>query len=139
MKREDEIINAAIEYGNSTHSYKSGKLNETNFCESSYCVGFMEGCEWADKHPSSKALANELYRLGYTVNLNGEVIPKHQEDEHILNYINDKKQEFIENAYDWLLMNMYDYYDGESEFAIAGGLIKRDEFLENFKQAMKEE
>ena len=50
----------------------------------------------------------------------------------------EEKKRWIEKAMEYLIFNTHDYYDGDGEFAVCNWL-KRDEFIENFKQAMNEE
>lgn len=49
-----------------------------------------------------------------------------------------KEQQMIEKAVEWLKNNIHDYYNGDSEFAVCNWLTE-DEFINNFKKAMKGE
>lgn len=48
-----------------------------------------------------------------------------------------KEQQMIEKACEWLENNMHDYFDGNSEFAVAIDFITCDKFVEKFKKAME--
>lgn len=49
-----------------------------------------------------------------------------------------KMQEyFIDKAVEWVENNLYDHYDGNDEFGVCSGFVKSEEFIENFKKAMK--
>jgi len=46
---------------------------------------------------------------------------------------------FIEKALDYIENNIYDHYDGDHEYGICGGYVKKEEFINNFKDHMKGE
>ena len=46
---------------------------------------------------------------------------------------------FIEKALDYIENNIYDHYDGDNEYGICGGYVKKEEFIKNFKDYMKGE
>ena len=50
-----------------------------------------------------------------------------------------KKDAFIEKALDYIENNIYDHYDGDNEYGICGGYVKKEEFIKNFKKYMKGE
>lgn len=43
----------------------------------------------------------------------------------------------IEKALDYIENNIYDHYDGDNEYGICGGYVKKEEFIKNFKNYMK--
>lgn len=43
----------------------------------------------------------------------------------------------IEKALDYIENNIYDHYDGDNEYGICGGYVKKEEFIKNFKDYMK--
>lgn len=45
----------------------------------------------------------------------------------------------IEKALDYIENNIYDHYDGDNEYGICGGYVKKEEFIKNFKNYMKGE
>ena len=50
-----------------------------------------------------------------------------------------KKDAFIEKALDYIENNIYDHYDGDNEYGICGGYVKKEGFIKNFKKYMKGE
>ena len=40
---------------------------------------------------------------------------------------------------DYIENNIYDHYDGDNEYGICGGYVKKEEFIKNFKDYMKGE
>lgn len=46
---------------------------------------------------------------------------------------------FIEKALDYIENNIYDHYDGDNEYGVCGGYVKKEEFIKNFKNHMKGE
>ena len=44
---------------------------------------------------------------------------------------------FIEKALDYIENNIYDHYDGDNEYGVCGGFVKKEEFIKNFKNFMK--
>lgn len=64
---------------------------------------------WADNNPSQKALAKELYRLGYTITLNGDIIPRAEEEKAMKSYIEYQKSQVIEKAVEWVKENYADF------------------------------
>jgi hypothetical protein len=52
--------------------------------------------------------------------------------------IDKPKKVSIQKACKWLIENMHDYFNGDSEFAVTNDFITCDEFIENFKKAMEE-
>ena len=44
---------------------------------------------------------------------------------------------FIEKALDYIENNIYDHYDGDNEYGICDGYVKKEEFIKNFKDYMK--
>ena len=66
---------------------------------------------------------------------NHRIAEEYCDDE--IELIDKPKMVSIQKVCEWLIENMDNYYDGDSEFAIASGFIKRDEFIENFIKAME--
>lgn len=50
----------------------------------------------------------------------------------------NKYEKAIREASNWLENNMHDWFDGDSEFAVASDFIKIDKFIENFIEHMKQ-
>lgn len=50
-----------------------------------------------------------------------------------------RKDVLIEKALDYIENNIYDHYDGDNEYGICGGYVKKEEFIKNFKDYMKGE
>lgn len=46
---------------------------------------------------------------------------------------------FIEKVLDYIENNIYDYYDGDHEYGVCGGFVKKEEFIKNIKDYMKGE
>jgi hypothetical protein len=131
MLRISEIILKSIDYGKKTHSdYDDGKYDLYDLEQA-----FEEGAKWADDNPSPKSLAKELHRLGYTITLNGDIIPRAEEEEAIKRYIEYQKSQFIKKACEWLEKHVrdYKYYDSD----LADGNIDVDDLIYGFKKAME--
>ena len=45
--------------------------------------------------------------------------------------------DLIERALDYIENNIYDHYDGDNEYGICGGYVKKEEFIKNFKNYIK--
>lgn len=84
-----------------------------------------------------KEKAEELYPTDFNYLSSGVINVPVKEREAFVKGAEWKEQRVIEKAVEYLIFNTHDYYDGDSEFAVCNWL-KRDEFIENFKQAMKE-
>lgn len=77
-----------------------------------------------------------LYPTIYSrLDKNNKIAEEYYDDE--IELIDKPKKVSINKVCEWLIENMYDYYDGDIEFAIASGFVKRDEFIENFIKAME--
>ena len=50
-----------------------------------------------------------------------------------------RKDVLIEKALDYIENNIYDHYDGDNEYGICGGYVKKEEFIKNFKNYIKGE
>lgn len=50
-----------------------------------------------------------------------------------------RKDVLIKKALDYIENNIYDHYDGDNEYGICGGYVKKEEFIKNFKDYMKGE
>lgn len=109
MTREEEIINSAKEHGKQTFFCDLVKSASSKGVNSAYGLGFIEGAVWADNNPSQKALAKELYRLGYTITLNGDIIPRAEEEKAMKSYIEYQKSQVIEKAVEWVKENYADF------------------------------
>lgn len=127
MTREDEIINSAKEHGKQTFFCDLVKSASSNGVNSAYGLGFIEGAVWADNNPSQEALAKELYRLGYTITLNGDIIPRAEEEKAINSYIEYQKSQVIDKACEWL----------EPVFKDLAGYNCSGDLIEDFKKAME--
>ncbi len=44
---------------------------------------------------------------------------------------------FIEKALDYIENNIYDHYDGDHEYGVCGGFVKKEEFIDGFKNFMR--
>ena len=44
----------------------------------------------------------------------------------------------LEKACEWLENNMFDYFDGGNEFAVCDCFLTKENFIEQFKNAMEE-
>jgi len=44
---------------------------------------------------------------------------------------------FMEKALDYIENNIYDHYDGDNEYGVCGGFVKKEEFIDGFKNFMK--
>ena len=98
--------------------------------------GFIDGAQWADEHPSEKAINKRLYELGYGMSLNGDIITRQQVSESMERYVKYKKKQLIDKAVEWLSSHFYDakyqYRDDE------GGWTDIDAIIEDFRKAMEE-
>ena len=45
----------------------------------------------------------------------------------------------IEKVLDYIDNNIYDHYDGDNEYGICGGYVKKEEFIKNLKDYMEGE
>ena len=45
----------------------------------------------------------------------------------------------IEKVLDYIENNIYDHYDGDNEYGICGGYVKKEEFIKNLKDYMEGE
>lgn len=43
----------------------------------------------------------------------------------------------IEKVLDYIENNIYDHYDGDNEYGICGGYVKKEEFIKNLKDYIK--
>lgn len=134
MTREEEIINAAKEHGKQTFFCDLVKSASSKGVNSAYGLGFIEGAVWADSNPSQQALAKELYRLGYTITLNGDIIPRAEEEKAMKSYIEYQKSQVIDKACEWLEENINKYLYINTDW----NTPQLDyEFLKKFKKAME--
>lgn len=80
MNREEEIIQAAKEYTKNYDCF-DGDIDDIE-------IGFMEGAEWADKHPSFPLIVNiwNLATKTAIAQLNGEM-PYFKSENEIKEYI----------------------------------------------------
>ena len=46
---------------------------------------------------------------------------------------------FIEKVLDYIENNIYNHYDGDHEYGICSGYVKKEEFIEDFKKYLKGE
>jgi len=44
---------------------------------------------------------------------------------------------FMEKALDYIENNIYDHYDGDNEYGVCGGFVKKEEFIDGFRNFMK--
>lgn len=140
MTREEEIINAAKEHGKQTFFCDLVKSASSKGVNSAYGLGFIEGAVWADNNPSQKALAKEMYRLGYTITLNGDIIPRAEEEKAMKSYIEYQKSQVIDKACEWLEKNIRNYINWEyNEFHQCveyDGGIDIEKMISDFKKVM---
>lgn len=138
MTREEEIINSAKEHGKQTFFCDLVKSASSKGVNSAYGLGFIEGAVWADNNPSQKALAKELYRLGYTITLNGDIIPRAEEEKAMKSYIEYQKSQVIEKAVEWLIDNFAtSEVDDYNQTTVKTWFVDTDEMIEDFKKAME--
>lgn len=83
MNREEEIIQAAKEYTKNYDCF-DGDIDDIE-------IGFMEGAEWVDKHPSFPLIVNiwNLATKTAIAQLNGEM-PYFKSENEIKELINKK-------------------------------------------------
>jgi len=78
-----------------------------------------------------------LYPTVYSrLDKNGKIAEEYYDDE--IELIDKPKKVSIDKVCEWLIENMHDYFDGNSEFAVAIDFITCDKFVEKFKKAMEE-
>ena len=118
MTRQDEIRQAAF-------AKEIGALARETF---------QMGAEWADEHPSEKAINKRLYELGYGMSLNGDIVTRQQVSESMERYVKYKKKQLIDKACEWLKNYRQDTPDGTGY--ISG--IVNDRTIEDFRKAMEE-
>ena len=91
MKREEEKAKAAVQY--------SGGINDKYY-------NFLEGCSWADSHPSEASIAKYLYeKKGYPISFNGN-IPSFEETmkvamKDIKQYDDYKRKQWMDSHPQW--------------------------------------
>jgi len=137
MKREEIIKKQAEDYADK-HGFRVPYDGSNNFYDETdvkaSLEGFIEGAKWADNNPSQQALAKELYRLGYTTTLNGDIIPRDEEEKAMKSYIEYQKSQVIEKACEWLKENIHKY----REYDESGFYHEKSKFLfKDFKKAME--
>lgn len=139
MTREEQIREASIDYQMSTSPRVIGgdafaelarKMNVN--------PSFIAGAIWSDNNPSPKALAKELYRLGYTITLNGDIVPRAEEEKATKSYIEYQISQVIEKACEWLKNNTVTVINDVCTYTASSYDISKKEFIEQFKKAMKE-
>lgn len=86
-QREEEIIKEANEYCN------GNKGSDTRVR-----TAFLMGANYADEHPSQENIKNELIKLGYGFDLNGNIPTKEQQEEHLKQYLKYQKEKLIDKA-----------------------------------------
>ena len=106
---------------------------------------FGIGIHYSDPKRYAKDVAEtaiNLYKEEFDMSLE-RLLSAEKEYDHsyyvIRAKIEEVNQTLIERACDWIEKNMHDYYDGVDEFAVCNEFLKTDEFIENFKKAMKGE
>lgn len=78
-----------------------------------------------------------LYPTVYSrLDKNNKIAEEYYDDE--IELIDKPKKVSINKVCEWLIENMHDYFNGDSEFAVTNDFITCDEFIENFKKAMEE-
>lgn len=85
--REEEIIKEASEYCNGSRG-----------SDARVRTAFLMGANYADEHPSQENIKNELIKLGYGFDLNGNIPTKEQQEEHLKQYIKYQKEKLIVKA-----------------------------------------
>lgn len=86
-QREEEIIKEANEY-----------CNGNKGSDARVRTAFLMGANYADEHPSQENIKNELIKLGYGFDLNGNIPTKEQQEEHLKQYIKYQKEKLIVKA-----------------------------------------
>ena len=77
-----------------------------------------------------------LYPTVYSrLDENHRIAEEYCDDE--IELIDKPKMVSINKVCEWLIENMHDYFNGDSEFAVTNDFITCDEFIENFKKAME--
>lgn len=133
-KRNKEIVCVAKNHETQTGFCDLVKSPLSKGVNSAYGLGFIEGAVWADNKPSQQALAKELYRLGYTITLNGDIIPRAEEEKAMKSYIEYQKSQVIDKACEWLEENINKYLYINTDW----NTPQLDyEFLKKFKKAME--
>lgn len=138
--REEQIRQASIDYQISTNPRAIGGDAFADFArEMNVNPSFIAGAIWSDNNPSPKALAEELYRLGYTTTLNGDIISRAEEEKAMKSYIEYQISRVIENACEWLNDNTVSVVDDVCTHTASCHDIGKEEFIERFKKAMEEQ
>lgn len=87
--------------------------------------------------------APEKIKIGkHNITSDGDVVfgwvtnePDCEAMQHDIEYI--RTDAFIEKALEYIENNIYNHYDGDNEYGVCGGFIKKEEFIDGFKNFMK--
>lgn len=140
MTRDEEIREASIDYQISTNPRAIGGDAFADFArEMNVNPGFVAGANWSDNNPSQKALAKELYRLGYTMTLNGDIISRAEEEKATKSYIEYRISRVIENACEWLedMACYYAHWEYNGDTYEREVVLDEEELIKDFKKAME--
>lgn len=72
--------------------------------------------KWCDEHPSQENIKNELIKLGYGFDLNGNIITKEQENEMLKRYCEYQKEKLIVKACE-TIKEILDFYKSLTYFS----------------------
>lgn len=127
--REEEIIKEANEYCNGNRG-----------SDARVRTAFLMGANYADEHPSQENIKNELIKLGYGFDLNGNIPTKEQREEHLKQYIKYQKEKLIVKAVDFLKQDLFseELVDREETYVCSATASTIDEFIDNFKEYMED-
>lgn len=93
-------------------------------------TNFIQGAEWSDNNPDKRNVytKDELRKMGFGFDLNGNIVTPKEEEEMIKEYIVYKKKQWLDKACEWLK---------EQEEMI--GISFQEDFIIRFREAMKGE
>lgn len=112
MKREEEIIDAGIEY---TMSHNPVCIGGGAFAdemrEFNRSAAFEAGAKWADEHPNRNSVytKQELRDMGFGFDLNGNIVTLDEMEEMAKRGHEYRKSRLIKKAVDWLSENAGHY------------------------------
>lgn len=133
MTREEQIQQAEINYSDDTIFDGCDYIGQVAKQEA-----FIAGAKWADEHPDSNRTytKQQLIDMGFAFTTNGDIVTPEQSNEDLKKYLQYKKRKFIEEAYDWLVMNASDY--AISTTCDDDDCVVSLDMVEDFRKAMEE-
>lgn len=106
--------------------------------EISFFLDTLEVKEVSSENPDEQMIARYLYeKKGYPIDLNGNIPSFEETMKDVEKYNKYKEDKFIEKACNWLKENKDHPFIGCEDCCLSGFLT--DEFVEEFRKAMKEE